>query len=348
MPNLELANTLLINIGILIVAAAFIVFAGKKMAKLADVIADKTGLGEAITGMVFLGLTTSLPGVSATVTLSLDNAASMMATNALGGIAVQTVFIAIADLSYRKANLEHSAASLPNVVQAGLLVVMMSIIILAFIGPDITIGHVNPLSITLPFVAIIGVHLTNKAKKDPMWYPKETQETVEDKPEFENKNINLSPALAKFFFAAVIVMISGVFAANSATNITNATGISQSLMGGVFLAIATSLPELVTTVAAVRAGALTLAVGDIVGGNFFDALFLAIGDGFYFPGSSYHAAGITNREPFLAAICIILNIVLLLGLLMRQKLGSAKVGVASGLLIFLYLSGLTTMYLYMS
>ena len=57
--------------------------------------------------------------------------------------------------------------------------------------------------------------------------------------------------------------------------IAEKTGISQTVVGGYFTAVATSIPELVTTIAAVRRGALTLAVGGIVGGNMFDMVFIA-------------------------------------------------------------------------
>ena len=64
---------------------------------------------------------------------------------------------------------------------------------------------------------------------------------------------------------------------------------SGSLVGGLFTSVVTSLPELVTVLAAVRVGALTLAVGDIVGGNTFDVLFLAAADLAYTEGSLYAA-----------------------------------------------------------
>jgi cation:H+ antiporter len=60
------------------------------------------------------------------------------------------------------------------------------------------------------------------------------------------------------------VLGSGAAVAQNAGHIAGATGISESLMGGLFTASATPLPELVTPIAAVRLGALTLAVSDIV------------------------------------------------------------------------------------
>jgi cation:H+ antiporter len=48
-------------------------------------------------------------------------------SNAVGGIAAQTAFLAIADILYRRANLEHAAASLTNLTQSGTLILLLSI-----------------------------------------------------------------------------------------------------------------------------------------------------------------------------------------------------------------------------
>ena len=89
------------------------------------------------------------------------------------------------------------------------------------------------------------------------------------------------------------------------------------MIGGLFTAVATSLPELVTSVAAVRQGALTLAVGGVIGGNAFDVLFVAFSDVAYRGGSIYHA--ITSQQIFVIALTLLLTGILLLGLLRRKK-----------------------------
>ncbi len=81
--------------------------------------------------------------------------------------------------------------------------------------------------------------------------------------------------------------------------------------------MSTSLPELVTSLAAVRRGALTLAVGGIIGGNTFDTLLVAFSDLAYQEGSIYHAT--TNQQVYLIALTMLLNGILLLGLLRREE-----------------------------
>ena len=103
--------------------------------------------------------------------------------------------------------------------------------------------------------------------------------------------------------------------------------------------VVTSLPELVTSIAAVRRGALTLAVADITGGNFFDVLFLFAVDVAYLSGSAFHSPGIGAREVFMTALILLLNMILLLGLIVRQRSGPGNIGLESVLVLTLYLGG---------
>lgn len=98
-----------------------------------------------------------------------------------------------------------------------------------------------------------------------------------------------------------------------------------------------------TTIAAVHRGALILAVSDIVGGNFFDALFVAAADRVFLGGSVYHAAGIGASEEFLTILAILLNLVLLPGLLFCQRSGPGNIGLESLLMLVIYVSGFSVL-----
>ena len=105
--------------------------------------------------------------------------------------------------------------------------------------------------------------------------------------------------------------------------------------------MATSLPELITSVAAVRRGVLTLAVSGVIGGNCFDTLFAAVADVAYRDGSLYHAATAqSSREVMLLAVSVVMTGVLLMGLLGRQKNGPARIGWESCVVLLLYAGAL--------
>lgn len=322
--------------GVFALATLLIGVSGTRLAGLADRLADRTGLGEAVVGGVFLGVSTSLPGITASVTAAIQGRPELAVSNAAGGIAVQTAFLAVADLFYRRGNLEHAAASAPNLVQAVLLIGLLSMPLLAASGPEISLGPVHPVTPLLVLAYLAGLRLVTKTGRRPMWRPERTSDTVEDLPDPQAQRESLAGLIAGFGAVAALVMASGVAVAQAGAVIADRTGLSETVVGGLFTAVSTSLPELATAVAAVRRGALTLAVGDIVGGNAFDVLFLCAADVAWTGGSLYHAAG--PRPSFFLALAILLNAVLLLGLLHRERRGVANIGFESATILVVYVA----------
>lgn len=321
-------------------AAGVIGVGGAKMSAYADRIADRTGLGEAVTGMVFLGLLTALPGLAASVAAALQGHAALAISNAMGGIAVQTVALAVADVAYRRANLEHAAASAANMMQTAMLVLLLTVVVTSLGGPAATIGHVHPGTIILFVAAGIAFYAVHRTGRYPMWEPRKTRETVEDEPDPRHERQSLRWMIVGLLVCGALTMAAGVVVAQAAAGLVAATPLPATIVGGLFMAVATSLPELVTCVAAVRRGALTLAVSDIVGGNFFDVLFVAAADLVFLSGSLYHGSGVGPPEFFLTSLTILLNIVLLAGLIYRQERGPGKIGVESVAMLVIYLAGI--------
>lgn len=330
-------NTLWINIGLFIIAAFVIGVVGTRLARVADRIADKTGWGEALVGAIFLGGSTSLSGIVTSVTAAAQGHPELAVSNALGGIAAQTVFLAIADIVYRNANLEHAAASAANLTQGTLLITLLAIPLLAFAGPEVSVWGMHPASLFLIAAYWFGMTLVARAKTRPMWGPRRTAETRSDEPEEAVSRSGLLPLVVRFVIYSALIAIAGYVVAESGVAIAEQTGLSQTVVGGLFTAISTSLPELITSVAAVRQGALTLAIGDIIGGNSFDILFLSFSDVAYRSGSIYH--GINRQQIFIVSLTILMTGILLLGLLRREKHGIANIGFESGLILLVYLGG---------
>ena len=316
---------------------------GTYLTRFADRIADVTGLGEALVGGILLGGVTSLSGITTSVTAAYTGHPALSFSNAAGGIAAQTVFLAIADIVYRRANLEHASASLASLMQGVLLIGMLGFVIVVMAAPAVTLFAVHPASLVLILVYVFGNRLISEARKNPMWQPESTSETVKDESDEEDgEQVNLPWLLARFVALAVVVGVAGYFVADTGIIIAQETGVSESFLGALFTAVATSLPELVVSVSAVRRGALTLAVSNIIGGNSFDTLFLAFSDVAYRDGSIYHLEG--QQPLFILSLTLVLTSVLLLGLLVRQKYGVGKVGWESALMILLFVAGYAVLY----
>ncbi len=332
-------QSLPIGITLFAIAAIVIGLVGTKMCKVADRLADATGWGEAVVGAVFLGGSTSLAGIVTSVTAAFGGHAELAVSNALGGIAAQTAFLAVADIFYRKANLEHAAASIANLTQGTLLMTFLTIPLLATSTPQVSFWGIHPASLVIIAAYIFGLRLVSQAEEKQMWKPRQTEKTELDIPsETTDINVNLTSLWLEFFLYALILACSGYLIAQTGVFIAVQTGLSESLVGGLFTAISTSLPELVVTVAAVRQGALTLAVGGIIGGNCFDILLLAFSDIAFRSGSIY--AIISDRQIFVISLTILMTGILLLGLLQREKYGIGNIGFESFLILLLYIGGI--------
>jgi len=331
--------SLLANTFIFLIAVVAIGIFGVKMTHVARKLAADTGMGEAIMGAVFIGASTSLSGIIASITAASAGHAEMAVSNALGGIAAQTFFLGVADIFYRKANLEHAAASAENLMMSAFLVTLLSIHLIAFSIPDLQIFSIHPLTFVLIVSYILGVKLLAKTHQMPMWLPVHTRETRVEPDVNQRRKFHFNYKIwLQFIIYSIIVGFSGWTLSITGLAIAFDTGMSEGLIGGVFTAVSTSLPELVIAVTAVRLRSLTLAVGDIIGGNTFDTLFIAASDIAYRGGSIY--AGISSTEQFWLAITILMTGIILMGLLHREKHGIANIGWESFLIFILYVASL--------
>lgn len=338
-------ESLTANIIVFVIAAAIVGVVGSRMARVTDLIADKTGWGEAVVGAVFLGGSTSLSGIVTSVTAASQGRAELSVSNALGGIAAQTVFLAIADTAHRPANLEHAAASVANLTQGVLLITLLAVPLVAMSSQTITFWGIHPASFFLLATYGFGLRLIMKARTDPMWQARDTEESQFDEVDDSNlelEKVSLTSLWLQFVPLALTIGVAGYAIAQSGGAIATQTGLSETVVGAMLTAISTSLPELVTSIAAVRRGALTLAVSDIIGGNCFDVLFLAFSDMAYREGSIYHA--ISQREIFIMSLTLLMVGILLLGLLRRERYGFGNIGFESFLIIVLYIAGFVILF----
>ncbi|WP_046468176.1 sodium:calcium antiporter [Allosalinactinospora lopnorensis] len=318
-------------------AAMVLVSGGGPFTRLVDRLADRTGLGETLAGFLLIGAVTSLPGLITSVNGAAQGEPTFAMTNALGGIAAQTVFIALADAFYRRANLEHAAASLPNLLAPVGLCIMLGTVLIAGAGPQVTVFGLHPASAVLLFLYWYWLRLSRHVGAHPMWKVERTRWTQPDQPEpeAEGSRESMASMWLKFAGLAALIATTGYVVGESGLSLANQTGLSSGFVGAVITGVITSTPELVTVLYAVRIRALHLAIGDIVGGNGFDVLFLSASDAAYRHGSLY---GAMNREVLLfVGIGVVLNLLVTAGLIRRQRRGIGFEGIA---IFAFYLTGI--------
>ncbi|MEX2481274.1 MAG: sodium:calcium antiporter [Gammaproteobacteria bacterium] len=323
------------SIVIFVLATASITLAGVLMSKTADRLADRTGWGEAVIGSLFLAGATSLPDFAATVTAASAGYAELAMGNMMGSLALNLVFLCLGDIVYRQANLEHAAASLPNMAAAALMIALIAIPLLAMLGPEVVFWHIHPATVILLGAYLFGLNLLRNAHLAPMWTPRHTAQTVDDLPDKKKGGPSrLSVLWLHFAALSLILALSGWAMMSAASAISLHTGLSQTLVGTLLTALSTSMPELVTTIAAVRQGALTLAVAGIVGTNCFNMTAIAAADIAYREGSIYH--DVTQQQIFWGLLTILMAAILLLGFVRREKFGIGRIGFESFAILVLY------------
>jgi cation:H+ antiporter len=321
-------------------AVAFVIGGfGIRMTRIARDLAHLTGLGEALMGALFIGASTSLSGITTSVSAAAAGYPELAVSNALGGIAAQTAFLALADMAYRRANLEHAAASAENLLMAAFVLTLLGIHSVALAVPGLDLLGVHPATPILVATYVIGVRLLARAHEMPMWLPRPTADTrSESGPGLRFATGGLPGLWLRFAGCATVVAAAGWSLSVLAVPLGEQTGLSQGIVGGVFTAVSTSIPELVVAITAVRMGALNLAVGDIVGGNAFDTLFIAASDVAYRSGSIY--AAVSGNEQFWLANAMVMTGVLLMGLIYRERHGPYNIGFESVVLLVLYVGGI--------
>ncbi|MGY1837935.1 MULTISPECIES: sodium:calcium antiporter [unclassified Modestobacter] len=303
----------------LVAMAVVIVFAGVRLTRAADELADRTGLGDAIGGALLLGAVTSLPGNVTVLTGALEGDAGFALANPIGGIALQTVWLAVADLVYRRANLEHAAASLENVMQSVILMAMLSLPVIAYSTPQLTLGWIHPVTLLIPLLYAYGLRLLRRMHDHPMWVPTHTSATADEDEDEEGSDRSTRRLWATLAGLGLLVGVAGWIVGQAGLGVAAGTGLEGGIIGFTLTTAVSSLPELVVLVTAVRMGQLTLGVGNIVGGNVFDMLMIAVADIGYLNGSLYRDAGSTSLVLLGGTMLVIA--VLTAGLVMRDRKG---------------------------
>jgi len=148
--------------------------------------------------------------------------------------------------------------------------------------------------------------------------------------------------------AALVVVAAGIWLPHVAADLASAMGWKQSFVGTLFVAAVTTTPEIVVTVAALRIGAVDLAIGNLFGlfgSNLFNIAILAIDDLAYLPGPLFVDVSISHAASAFSAM--MMSGLAVVGLVLRpQSRVLRSVSWISVLLLVIYLLNTLFLYLY--
>ncbi|MGE0643159.1 MAG: sodium:calcium antiporter [Nitrospira sp.] len=259
--------------GIFLVSAAVIVYAGTKLSRYGDQIADLTGLGGLWIGVVLMAGATSLPEVFTTVSASLLDAPDLAAGDLFGACMTNMLTLGLIDLMHRQKRVWQQAA-FEHALSAGLAMFLTGLAaFFILLGQDTKYGGIGLGSTVLLLFYILGMRVIfrqESVKRRQREQEKVVEGQAREEEDGPSKRDGLKRAALGFGFAALGLLIAAPFLASSANQIAEQSGVSATFIGTSLVAITTSLPELVTAVAAVRLGAFDLAVGNLFGSNAFN------------------------------------------------------------------------------
>jgi cation:H+ antiporter len=268
-----------------LVAALVIVFAGVRLARYGDVLGEKTGMGRSWVGVVLLAATTSLPelftGIGSTALAPLPNIA---VGDVLGSCMFNLLILSFMDAVQPEPL--STRAHQGHTLSVGFGTVLTGIAGIGLLGnPQLPalgwVGLYTPVLIALYFVSMRLIFAHERHRR-----ARETEEVAE---ELQYGEIPLRTAILHYCGAAVLVVGASLSLPRLGAALAHQTGLGEAFVGSLFIAITTSLPEIVVSLAAVRLGAIDLGIGNVLGSNLFNLLILGLDDVFY------------RQEPLLAA-----------------------------------------------
>jgi len=260
-----------------VISAALIVFAANQLAKYGDVIAIRTRMGGMFIGVLLLAGATSLPELLTTISSLAQGVPNLAAGNLMGSNMFNMFVLAILDMLHRKDRILRKAA-LKHALTGSLTVFLIGLVVF-FILADIKIqiGWVGLDSIVVLLAYVVGVRLIQANQTHGSSHTTENADIPDGTPP-------LWKGLAGFGLAALGLVIVTPLMVSSSTKIAEITGLGTTFIGTTLVAFVTSLPELVTTISAVKLGADDMAIGNLFGSNLFNMFALGLTDVFYLQG----------------------------------------------------------------
>ncbi len=312
------------QIGLLVAfaaTAALVVLAGIRLSVYGDALGDRTGLGSGLIGLVFLAGVTSLPEVVVSLTSVLQattpqQGADLATGNMLGSNVFNLLILAFMALIFPR-KFKPREMDNPHTDSAVYGLIMLGIFSIAFLTARHAKLEVPLIGCSWPvlglpiayFFMLKREHKQHQAANEPH-LPEETELTKQSAARFYGV---LSVLCGLIILGGVGLSMLGSRMALPPDQ--GGFGLEASLIGTLFLAISTSLPELVISFASIRLGFLEMAVGNVLGSNMFNLLIIFIADS----ALRGHAMLRQASSNHWTSVALILALTLISGVLLRAS-----------------------------
>lgn len=304
---------LLIYWFLFLLSGAVIIFSGTRLSITADEIAIRTGWSRVFIGSILLALSTSLPELVTISSAAFFQAPDLALGNVFGSYTFNFLLLVVIDLYHGRGPLMLDTG-MENLLLAffGILLATASIFFIIYyqitpLGPSFPVGWESGI---LLLIYLSSSRLLYR-------YQKKNRPLKEEDPSPHPSIKPLPILIYRFSTATLLILLSGITIAWTGEILAENTGWGQSLIGTLFIAFSTSLPELITTLTAVKMAAYDLAVGNILGSNIINVMMIAPADLLYRGGPILKEVSIIHAGT--ASLGIGLTIITAIGLFYRSK-----------------------------
>ncbi|WP_425615284.1 sodium:calcium antiporter [Anatilimnocola sp. NA78] len=296
--------------------AAVIIVAGTFLAFCADAIAEITKLGRLVVGSVLLAGATSLPELTVDISAIRMNMPDLAVGDLLGSCLANLLILALLDLSTYSRGKMLSKQAAAHALSGSLSAALLSLVTIGLLTgkafADYQVVSLSIFSLLIIVAYLFGVRLVYLDQRIAA-----QEQRAQEPPEHESPpGMTLTAALLGFAACAGVILLSGPFMAEAAGKLAEQTGLGKTFVGTTLVAISTSLPELVSSIAALRMGALDLAIGNVFGSNAFNILLLAPLD-LALPHSLF--AAVSQEHVLTCTAAIFATMVVIMGQLYRSE-----------------------------
>ena len=297
-----------------IACTAAIVYCGSRLSKYGDIIAEKTGLGRAWIGIVLMASVTSLPElITGISSVTFAGVPDIAVGDALGSCVFNMLILAVMDALYRPSPISTKAHQ-GHVLSATFGIFLLTVVCASiFLGNNLpSLGWVGSYSLLNAIVYLIAMRMVFFYEKRKIaQYIKEIAE------ELKYKDVPMRYAIRQYAMNAVVVIVAAIFLPKIGEGIATATGLGQTFVGNILIAVSTSLPEVAVSISAVRMDSIDLAIGNLFGSNIFNILILTIDDFFFVRGPLLSFSNGNHTVSALSAIAM--TAVAVIGLTYRSE-----------------------------
>ncbi|QDU28909.1 Inner membrane protein YrbG [Anatilimnocola aggregata] len=257
-----------------LVCAVVIIAAGTFLTKYADAIAEITRLGRLLIGSILLAGTTSLPELTVDISAVRQGDADLAVGDLLGSSLMNLLILALLDFSVYSRGKMLSKQAAAHALSGSLSVALTALAGIGLFTGSAFVDY-SPWGIS-PAVLIIGaayafgvrvIYLDQRIAA-------QSEMIAETPPADSAPLLSLRHALLGFSICAIAIVIAGPYLADAAGQIAKLSGLGSTFVGTTLVAFSTSLPELVSMLAALRIGAVDLAIGNVFGSNAFNMVLL--------------------------------------------------------------------------